>query len=462
MLSKCFQFLSGGKLRYSCFVQVEALVRHCILLVLCAALLCALPARAVEDTNPRLTPVVRAVRQTAPAVVNITSTQAPQRRRGSTFDLFFPELPPGWPRQQQERASLGSGVIVDGVQGLVLTNAHVILGGDDIKVRLQDGREFDAEPVGAEPDFDLALLRLKGASRLPSVQMGNSDDIMPGESVIAIGNPFGFTHTVTTGVVSALGRTIRSEDGLFTDLIQTDAAINPGNSGGPLLNILGELVGINTAIDARAEGIGFAIPINKARRVMRDMLDKGGVHPTWLGLAAQDVDQRVAAALRLPKAQGILITEVYGAGPAAKAGLLAGDVITDIGNTSLRNRRDYQDALRNHTPDSPVRLILYRDGTRMELRIQPEIFSDAMAAGLMEQRWGLAAMDGKDGALVVKAMPQGIARELRKGDVIVKIGNIRVQNRADLLRAFRQYRMSGQIMLSIVRGGKLFQGMLSL
>jgi Do/DeqQ family serine protease len=438
-------------------------VRYWLPFVLAAALACAvLPAQALEESNPRFTPVVRAVQQTAPAVVNITSTRVSQRRYASAFDLFFPEMFPGGPRQQQERSSLGSGVIVDGANGLVLTNSHVILGGGDIKVRLQDGREFDAELAGAEPDFDIALLRLKGASHLPSVRMGNSDDIMPGESVIAIGNPFGFTHTVTIGVVSALGRTIRNETGLFTDLIQTDAAINPGNSGGPLLNILGDLIGINTAIDARAEGIGFAIPINKARRVMRDMLDKGGVHPTWLGLAAQDVDQRVAAALRLPKAQGILVTEVYAASPAARAGLKAGDVITDIGNTSLRNRRDYLDALRNHTPDSPARFVLYRDGSRMELRITPETFSDALAEHLMEQRWGLAATDGKDGALVARATPQGLARELRRGDAIVKIGNMRVQNKADLLRAFRQYHMSGQIMLAIVRGGKLFYGTLSL
>ena len=438
-------------------------MRYSPILVLFAALLClARPVKAIEENSPRFTPVVRAVRQTAPAVVNITSTQTIQRRKDAAFDLFFPELFPGGPRQQQGRTSLGSGVIVDGAKGLVLTNSHVILGEGAIKVRLQDGREFDAELAGAEPDFDIALLRMKGASQLPSVRIGDSDDIVPGESVIAIGNPFGFTHTVTTGVVSAIGRTIRGEDGLFTDLIQTDAAINPGNSGGPLLNILGELIGINTAIDARAEGIGFAIPINKAQRVMRDMLDKGGVHPMWLGLAAQDVDQRTAAALRLPKAQGILVTEVYAASPAAKVGIKAGDVITDIGNTSLRNRRDYQDALRNHTPDSPARLVLYRNGARMELRIIPETFSDVLAEHLMEQRWGLSAADGRDGAVVTQVTPQGLARELRQGDVIVTIGNVRIQNKTDLLRAFRQYHMSGQIMLAIVRGGKLFYGTLSL
>ena len=442
---------------------MEAHVRCFSLFALFAGLVClVLPAEALEDAAARHTPVVLAVRKTAPAVVNITSTQEPQRRNASAFDLFFPELFPGGPRRQQGRSSLGSGVIVDGASGLVLTNSHVILGRGDIKVRLQDGREFDADLAGSEPDFDIALLRLKGASHLPSVPMGDSDDIMPGESVIAIGNPFGFAHTVTTGVVSALGRTIRGEDGLFTDLIQTDAAINPGNSGGPLLNILGELIGINTAVDARAEGIGFAIPINKARRVMRDMLDKGGVHPAWLGFAARDVDQRAAAALRLPRAQGMLVTEVYAASPAAMAGIKAGDVITDIGNTPLRDRRDYQDALRNHTPDSPARLVLYRNGARMELRVTPETFSDALAERLMEQRWGLAAADGRDGALVAGVAPRGLARELKPGDLIVTIGNMRVQRKADLLRAFRQYHMSGHIVLAVVRGGKLFYGTLSL
>ncbi|MCL1985202.1 MAG: PDZ domain-containing protein, partial [Betaproteobacteria bacterium] len=163
-----------------------------------------------------------------------------------------------------------------------------------------------------------------------------------------------------------------------------------------------------------------------------------------------------------PKAQGILVTEVYAASPAAKAGIKAGDVITDIGNTPLRNRRDYQDALRNHTPDSSARLVLYRNGTRTELQITPETFSNALAERLMKQRWGFTAADGREGALVTGVAPQGIARELRQGDIIVTIGNIRVQNKADLLRAFRQYHMNGQIMLAIVRGGKLFYGTLGL
>ena len=204
-------------------------------------------AFALDASSPRMTPVVKAVSQVAPAVVNITSTLI-ERRPATPFDAFF-----GMPNQPYRSESVGSGVIIDGGEGLVLTNAHVVNGATSISVRLLDGRSFSADVVGAEPDFDIAVLRLDGAKNLPAVRMAESTDLMPGETVIAIGNPFGFSHTVTTGVISALDRTIQAEDGMFTDLIQTDAAINPGNSGGPLLNILGELIGINTAIDARGE-----------------------------------------------------------------------------------------------------------------------------------------------------------------------------------------------------------------
>ncbi len=419
------------------------------------------PAALPEEGNPRITPVVLAVRKVGPAVVNITATQVTRTRRHSAFDLFFPELFPGGGRERT-RTSLGSGVIVDSARGLVLTNSHVIPDKSGIIVRLQDGREFEAEPAGSDADFDIAVLRLKKAENLPAVRLADSDDLMPGESVIAIGNPFGFTHTVTTGVVSALGRTIRSENGLLTDLIQTDAAINPGNSGGPLLNILGEVVGINTAVDARAEGIGFAIPINKARRVMHDLLDKGGVHPVWLGFWAQDVDQRAAAALRLPKADGILVTEIHAGGPAASAGLKAGDAVTALGDTPVHNRRDYLDALRNHTPDSPVRLTLYRDGKRHELSMKTAAFSDALAERLMGERWGISVKDDADGARVVQRTQRGIGAELKAGDVIVQIGNIRVHNRLELLRAFRLYQMNAQVMVAVLRGGRVLYGTISL
>ncbi|MDD6181552.1 MAG: trypsin-like peptidase domain-containing protein [Desulfovibrionaceae bacterium] len=434
--------------------------RHaaCLLAALaCLASASPVPAAPAPTAGreARMTPVVRAVQSAGPAVVNITSTSVVQNRRLSPLEeLFFGDM---LPQRQRTRSSLGSGVIVDGRKGIVLTNAHVVAGGTDIMVRLLDGREFAASILGAEPDFDIAVLQLKGARDLPALRLADTHDLMPGETVIAIGNPFGFTHTVTTGVVSALGRTIRNETGLFTDLIQTDAAINPGNSGGPLLNILGELVGINTAIDARAEGIGFAIPAGKAARVMADLMRQGSVSPLWLGLHGQDVDQRTALALGLPRAGGLLVSEVFPGAPAASAGIAPGDVILSMGDTQVRDRRDYLNFLRNHTPGEDVRLELQRGDEKLIRRVTPQPFTDERATALMEQRWGFSVRNGKRGAVVRQVRQGGPADFLEPGDVIAAAGNMSVRNAADLATVFRQERMARQVYLQIIRGGRRYQ-----
>ncbi|GHU96815.1 hypothetical protein AGMMS49974_11890 [Deltaproteobacteria bacterium] len=308
-------------------------------------------------------------------MVNITSTHVIEGYRSSPLERFFgPDFSgvfPGDPSRSQKRVSLGSGVIVDGTKGLVLTNAHVIAGGGQVVVRLLDGREFPAAVRGADTDFDIAVLEIMGARNLPTARMGDSSDILPGETVIAIGNPFGFTHTVTTGVVSALGRTIRNESGLFTDLVQTDAAINPGNSGGPLLNIEGSLVGINTAVDARAEGIGFAIPVNKARRVMGDLLGLGRVVPLWLGLMVQDIDSRTAMALGLKEVSGVLVNTVFEGTPAARAGIVPGDIVESVNAAPMHDRRDYINVLRNQTDGEDLRLQLRRVGRSFTVAVRP-------------------------------------------------------------------------------------------
>ncbi len=417
-------------------------------------------ALAVEATSPRMTAVVRAVRATAPAVVNITSTKSLDGQRVSPLEQFWGLDPFGFPngRQhnpaQQKRVSLGSGVIVDSGKGLVLTNAHVIAGGDDVRVHLLDGREFPAVVKGADSDFDIAVLAIRGAAGLPAVHLGNSDDILPGETVIAIGNPFGFNHTVTTGVVSALGRTIRNKEGAFTDLIQTDAAINPGNSGGPLLNLEGVLIGINTAVDARAEGIGFAIPINKARRVMEDLMSTGRVDPLWLGLDLQEVDARMAMALGLRGAGGVLVTGMYPGSPAARTGLRIGDVIESINGVALRGRRDYLDILRNQTPGTALRLQIMREGYPVQQNITPEPFSDKDVHSFMAQRWGFDAADTSRGVVVSVVRQNGPASFLRKGDRITAVGTTGIRVMNDLLHAFRRDRMSGQVLLQIVRDGR--------
>ncbi|MDY0203785.1 MAG: trypsin-like peptidase domain-containing protein [Desulfovibrio desulfuricans] len=414
---------------------------------------------APQEGSPRMTPVVRAVQAVAPAVVNITSTQVIQGQTLSPLEQFFgPGRGPGFggPRspRKQKRESLGSGVIVDGKKGLVLTNAHVIAGGDEVMVRLLDGREFPAAVCGADPDFDIAVLQVKGASDLPSVSLGNSDNILPGETAIAIGNPFGFSHTVTTGVISALGRTIRSRNSAFTDLIQTDAAINPGNSGGPLLNLEGVLIGINTAVDARGEGIGFAIPVNKARRVMSDLMDKGGVAPLWLGLDVQDVDPHTAMALGLSRARGVLVTAVLPGTPAEKVRLRPGDIIDSINATPVRDRRDYLDILRNQTADAKLRLSLRRDGETVPLDITPAPFTDENARNLMLKRWGFRVAQTAGKVTVSSVNANGPSPFLQKGDIISAVGAIPVQEEKDLLQAFRRERMSGQVLMQITRNGK--------
>ena len=423
-------------------------------------------AFAIQTGSPRLTPVVQAVQSVAPAVVNITSTHYEQGRAVSPLELFFGMGRPDINRLQQEpqkRVSLGSGVIVDGAKGLVLTNAHVIAGGDEVMVHLQDGREFRAHVRGAEPDFDIAVLAIESASNLPTVHLGNSDDILPGETVIAIGNPFGFSHTVTTGVVSALGRTIRNNNGAFTDLVQTDAAINPGNSGGPLLNLEGSLIGINTAVDSRAEGIGFAIPINKARRVMQDLMHQGRVAPLWLGLMVDDLDGRTARALGLGAEQGVLVTGVFQNTPAARAGILPGEILMAINGSSLRDKREYIDVLRNQTGEPLTLAVRNGNGTNRQLTLKPVSFDNATALALMEDRWGFAVtQQGRNGLVIRSVRRDGPATFLQSGDRIAGIGGNRLQTLDDLLAAFRRERLAGQVLLQVIRQGRRYYARLIL
>jgi Do/DeqQ family serine protease len=424
----------------------------------------AQPVRAAE--GPRVTPVVRAVRSVAPAVVNITSEQVVERETNPFHGLFRDEaLPPffeeffgGSRKRRYTRESLGSGVIIDGGQSLVLTNAHVISGASSISARLLDGREFEAELVGSDPDFDLAVLKLAEARNLPAVSMGDSGDIMIGETVIAIGNPYGFSHTVTTGVVSATGRSIRTRHGAYTDFIQTDAAINPGNSGGPLLNIKGELVGLNTAIQAGAEGIGFAIPINKARRVVDELLDRGYVAHVWLGLTGQNLDRSVAGYFNLDKTDGMLVTEVYDGGAAKKAGLRASDVVLGVDGVSVQDKEHYLDLLRNFTRGQTITLTVFREGRKAKVKVRPDAFTEQTARNLAWLRWGLELDRDPAGAAlrVAQVRRGGPAAELglQPGDKVVRIAGMRVNEYGDFVRAFQRYRMNGRVLMLVDRGGR--------
>ena len=439
--------------------------------LLAGILLVASVARATSvpaDQQLRMTPVVRAVQAVAPAVVNITTAKVVEREINpfgglfpdEFFSPFFRDFFGPGIKQRFTRQSLGSGVIIDGPKGLVLTNAHVISGATTIRARLLDGREFTAELVGSDLDFDLAVLRLENAHDLPQVKMGDSNDLLIGETVIAIGNPFGFSHTVTTGVISALKRSINTKQGVFTDFIQTDAAINPGNSGGPLLNILGELIGVNTAIQANAEGIGFAIPINKAKGVVRELLNQGFVSHVWLGLSGQNLDQSMAGYFGLDSVSGLLVTEIFKNAPAERAGIRAGDVILEIEENKVRDKDHYLQLLRNYTQGKSLGVRIFRDGATLVTRVVVEPFPQDKVAAFVWERWGFALGREAHGAAlpIVKVRQNSPAKRLglEPGDMIIKIGGIRQTGFHDLVQTFMRYRMQNSLLLLIGRGNRTY------
>ncbi|MCD9027156.1 Do family serine endopeptidase [Luteimonas sp. BDR2-5] len=333
--------------------------------------LAALPAAVDGQPVPSLAPMLR---QVTPSVVSVHTKQ---RVRVSPFgnDPFFRRM---FPELSQERIneSLGSGVIVDAAQGYVLTNHHVIEGADDVSVTLADGRTLEAEFVGSDADTDVALMRIQ-ADNLTAIPLARDGELQVGDFVVAVGNPFGFSQTVTSGIVSAVGRSNVPGVG-FQNFIQTDASINPGNSGGALVNLRGELVGVNTAsFNTRGSmagniGLGFAIPIGLAQNVMTQLATTGSVQRGTLGIDTQTVDARIAQGLGLDTPRGAIVTRVYGDSPAAAAGLRTGDVVTAANG----QRIDSSDALRNfqglQSLDAQVTLDVLRDGkpVKIETRLR--------------------------------------------------------------------------------------------
>jgi serine protease DegS len=306
-----------------------------------------------------------AVATATPGVVNIhTAKLVTTRSHPLLNDPFFRHFfgdQFGQPRQQVQ-TSLGSGVILS-AQGLVLTNHHVIDGADEIQIMLHDGRSARAEVVGVDPDTDLAVLRV-GMDRLPAMTVGASESMRVGDVVLAIGNPFGVGQTVTLGIVSATGR---NQLGIntFEDFIQTDAAINPGNSGGALINAQGELVGINTAIYSRtggSQGIGFAIPIELARDVLQQIVEKGRVVRGWLGIEAQDLTQALAESFGLDDPRGTVVAGILREGPAERAGIRPGDVITRMNDQPIANAREAMNRIARQAPGSRLQIEGVREG----------------------------------------------------------------------------------------------------
>ena len=445
------------------------------LFALCVA--SALPAAA--DRESRRTPVVVAVESATPATVNITSTQVvvdqanPFLRGDPMFDEFFRRFMN--PRASTTSQSLGTGVIIN-KDGYVLTNEHVLAGATQIRVGLSDGRQFDAQLIGGDPASDLAVVRIQTKDPLPTPKLGNSDDVMIGESVIAIGNPFGLNSTVTTGVLSATNRSIRGDGREYHGFLQTDASINPGNSGGPLLNMDGEVIGINTAILGNAQGIGFAIPINRARRIVDDLIRHGEVQATWLGFSLQELTPALRDAMGSEQANGVLVSNVFAGTPAAQAGVQRGDIVVSLDGSPVRSRREFYDISRGITVGDHAKLALDRSGKKLALEIEAQRFPEARADELAQVLLGLELADRSpalekqyglrsDRGLVVQhVVPHSAAedRGLRPGDLVLQLGDERVDDRASLRKAIPKILGQDGVVVVVQRGRAVGSVMLEL
>ena len=444
-----------------------------IMLFICSLVLMPAPESRGHEFS-RETAVVKAVREVSPAVVNISSAVQVRKRTspfsGFGFNPFFEEFFKDFfdPRLERRRkyTSLGSGVIIDGKKGLILTNAHVIQKTGTIKVVLKDEREFEAQIVGADPDSDLAVLKIDSEQVLPAIKMGSSEDLMIGETVIAIGNPFGFSHTVTTGVISAINRSIRAEDRVYHAFIQIDASINPGNSGGPLLNINGDLIGINTAIYAKAQGIGFAIPIGKARKIISDLIQYGEVIQAWIGITVQDIDEKLARYLKVPAKRGIMVTSVEPESPAQKAGLQESDIILSIDNKKITSVGDYQSVAKSLAAGKKLKAKFLRNGKKKTVVVKTKVFPIDLADDLAYRILGLRVEDlsgknrnryriiAREGVMIseIKENSDLAGIGARPGDVIRQIDDSTIETSEDFKKAIIKFRNKNSMVLLLQRG----------
>jgi serine protease Do len=385
-----------------------------------------------------------------PAVVNITTITAV----GDEHPLGFLIPEGGHPR---ERTGAGSGFLLD-AGGHVVTNAHVVEDADEVRVRLRDEREFTATIIGRDSKLDLALLKIDDKDALPNVHLGDSESLRVGEAVVAVGNPFGLGHSVTLGIVSAKARSIGA--GPYDDFIQTDASINPGNSGGPLFNLRGEVIGINTAIRAGADGIGFAIPINVLKDVVGQLKDKGFVERGKLGLAFQPVTAEIARALDLPAASGALVSEITPGGAASKAGLRDGDVIVAVDDVAIRHAEDLPRQVARHKPSSTVKLKLFRAGQPKVVEVKLDRLENNDAVKPRPKRNKKAAP--KSLGLELDSAPSGVRvvkvattlREISVGDIILEVDGVSVKDAKELEKAVEQAQERGSTLLKVRRGSR--------
>lgn len=416
--------------------------------VLIAAPVCAaLPAALDDQPLPTLAPMLE---KATPAVVNIaTESRVALRRNPLLDDPFFRHFfnIPDQPRERKAQ-SVGSGVVVDAQRGYVITNHHVIDGAEKITVTLSNGRQLTAKVIGSDPESDVAVIQIPGGN-LTALPLADSQRLRVGDFVVAVGNPFGLGQTVTSGIVSALGRTGLGIQG-YEDFIQTDASINPGNSGGALVNLRGELVGVNTAIIAPGGGnvgIGFAIPSNMVSRLMKQIIAHGAVRRGQLGVSVQDLTAELAQAFKIPADQGAVIAQVSPRSAAARAGLREGDVVLRINDRPIRDSSSLRNAIGLLEVGDAVRLEVLRDGQPLTLNAQVGEYAPAKAEGdaidprlagaFFEDIGPNSPLSGKvQGVLIAKVDPGSPAARagLRPNDIIIALNRRRVSSTDDLRR----------------------------
>ena len=429
---------------------------------------------------------VEVVKKAQPSVVNVTTektiTVKPWEKygedffKGSPFEDFFKGF--GFsPREKgkeyrHKQRSGGSGVIVD-KEGYILTNNHVVEGADKVKIRLNDGREFTAIVKGQDSRTDLAVLHIK-AKDLPVATLGDSDKLEVGEWAIAIGSPFGLEHTVTVGVISAKGRTGLGT-GTYEDFIQTDASINPGNSGGPLINIDGEVVGINAMIIQPGTGIGFAIPINMAKQILNDLIKQGKVVRPWLGISVQDLTPEMAEQFQVKEKEGVIVAQIHQGTGAEKAGLASGDIMKSVDDKAIKNTNELIKEIQKKKVGQKVKLNVVRDGKPMTIEVtltampdKPEALKEKegeekLGARVQELTPQLSARyrissEIKRGVIVISVEEGSPADELglQEGDVILEINRKKIETTKDFDKAIKDINLDKGIVFRLHRRGNTF------
>jgi serine protease Do len=463
-------------------VKIRLPVVGIALLSVIALILTVAPSHAAQEYSPptALASFADLADKVKESVVNISTTQVvegnplmPFLGPGSPFgDFFGHNLPKKFfgnnPHGKMKTHALGSGFVISET-GLILTNNHVVEKATEIKIKLQNGKEYSAKLIGRDPKTDLALIKVTPDRDFPKpTVLGDSDALRVGDWVMAVGNPFGLGHTVTTGIISAKSRILGA--GPYDDFLQTDSAINPGNSGGPLFNMQGQVIGINTAIIAQGQGIGFAIPVNMAKELL-PQLKTGKIVRGWLGVMIQDITPQLAESFGLKSAKGVLISDVVEDSPAEKAGLKQGDVIIRFNAKEIENAHKLSQVVAATAPDTQVKVDIRRNGNAKTISLTIGTMpseEQSLAAPEEETHWGMAVQEltpqlaqqlgleaGAAGVVISDITSGSPAAEagLRPGDVITEVNRTAIKNLQDYQQALKQLAKGENLLLLVKRAG---------